>query len=125
MSGWTLNLKQAPSLRVDARALTPNALAGLAKPDVERLGVGVGHGLVPLAEFFEVRARDDGSLVFVGDLARFDRVGLKYRSFGWLSGLMLLAACSPGGAFWFFSVSASVFSAEVFDIFGIIVLVLK
>lgn len=75
MSGWTLNLKQAPSLRVDARALTPNALAGLAKPDVERLGVGVGHGLVPLAEFFEVRARDDGSLVFVGDLARFDRVG--------------------------------------------------
>jgi len=75
MSGWTLRAKQPPALRVDLRGVTPNALAALSAAEVERLAVGHGNGLLPLAEFFRVAARDDDTLVFDADLARFDRVG--------------------------------------------------
>lgn len=72
MSGWNLRLRQPPPLRVDLRGVTPAALAGT---DVERVRVGHGNALVPLAEFFAVTARNDDTLVFEGDLRRFDRVG--------------------------------------------------
>jgi formylmethanofuran dehydrogenase subunit C len=75
MSGFTLRARQVPSLRVDLRGITPAALAALDAAAVERLPVGHGHSLVPLAEFFHVEPRADGQLVFAADLARFDRVG--------------------------------------------------
>lgn len=75
MSGFTLRPKQAPTLRVDLRGVTPPALAALSVAEVERLAVGHGNGLVPLAEFFHVAARDDEALVWAADLRRFDRVG--------------------------------------------------
>lgn len=93
MSGWRFTLRQAPALRVDLRGITPAALAGLSVAEAERLSVGCGNTLLPLAEFFRVEyeagdagnagdagdagdAADlGGSLVFEGDLARFDRVG--------------------------------------------------
>jgi len=75
VSGWTLRAKQAPTLRVDLRGLTPSALAPLAAAEVEGLQVGHGSALVPIAEFFHVTPRDDDLLVFAADLARFDRVG--------------------------------------------------
>lgn len=75
MSGWTLRAKQAPALRADLRAVTPQALTGLAAAEIERLPIGHGNVLLPLAEFFHVQAREDDTLVFAADLARFDRVG--------------------------------------------------
>jgi len=75
MSGWTLRLRQPPALRLDLRGLTPIALGALPAAAVERTLVGHGNQLLPLAEFFDVSARDDDTLVFEGDLARCDRVG--------------------------------------------------
>ncbi|MDE2396904.1 MAG: formylmethanofuran dehydrogenase subunit C [Burkholderiales bacterium] len=75
MSGWTLHARQAPALRVDLRGIRPAALAPLAAAEVERLPLACGNALVPLAEFFRVKARADEDLVFAADLARFDRLG--------------------------------------------------
>ena len=101
MSGWTLRSSGAPALRVDLRGVTPNALAGLSFAEVEKLGVGYGKTLVPLAEFFYIESRPDDALVFAADLSRFDRVG-------WLmeSGRIVVeggvgdyvGACMRGGA---------------------------
>lgn len=75
----TLTLKQAPALRVDLRGVTPAALAALSAAEIERLTVTHGTQTLPLAELFGVdRAESTGDideLRFVGDLARFDRVG--------------------------------------------------
>jgi len=75
MSGWRLELRQAPPLRVDLRGVTPAALATLTSAEVERLPVGHGNTLQPLGEFFRVTPADDEMLVLAGDLTRFDRIG--------------------------------------------------
>jgi formylmethanofuran dehydrogenase subunit C len=75
MSGWTLRARHAPTLRVDLRGITPQALASLPAIEVERLPVGYGRSLLPLAELFDIEARSDAVLLFAADLARFDRVG--------------------------------------------------
>lgn len=76
MSGWRMTLKAAPALRVDLRGVTPEALAGLSAAEVERVDVGYGNALLPLAEFFSIEPWDDNdALFFEGDLSRFDRVG--------------------------------------------------
>jgi formylmethanofuran dehydrogenase subunit C len=75
VSGWTLRAKAVPSLRVDLRGITPAALMELPAAEVERLPVGYGHSLVPLAEFFHIEPRGDDALVFAADLQRCDRVG--------------------------------------------------
>ena len=79
MSQVRLELKQAPSLRVDLRGLTPSAMAGLTPAQIERIPVTHGTQTLPLAEFFTVACDDtpaaDGELVFDGDLSRFDRIG--------------------------------------------------
>jgi formylmethanofuran dehydrogenase subunit C len=75
VSGFTFRAKQPPALRVDLRGVTPAALAALSVADVERIPVGHGNRLVPLAEFFHIAARDDDALVFAADLKRFDRIG--------------------------------------------------
>ncbi|MFM9914477.1 MAG: formylmethanofuran dehydrogenase subunit C [Rhizobacter sp.] len=80
----TLTLKQAPALRVDLRGIVPTVLAALVVADVERLTVTHGTQTLPLAELFGVaRAESNGNsdeLRFVGDLARFDRVGWQMAS---------------------------------------------
>jgi formylmethanofuran dehydrogenase subunit C len=76
MTGWRLQLRQTPALRVDLRGITPTSLAGLNPAAVEQLPVGYGNAMVPLAEFFSVTpASDDGTLVLEGDLSRVDRIG--------------------------------------------------
>jgi formylmethanofuran dehydrogenase subunit C len=75
MSGWTLRLRQPPSLRLDLRGVTPRALGALRAAEIERWPVGHGNRLLPLAECFGVAPRNDDSLVFEGDLARCDRIG--------------------------------------------------
>jgi formylmethanofuran dehydrogenase subunit C len=68
MNGFTLRMKQTPSLRVDMRGVLPSA-------DVAALEVGYGNALVPLAELFDIAPRNDGRLVLEGDCARCDRIG--------------------------------------------------
>ncbi|MEK8029701.1 formylmethanofuran dehydrogenase subunit C [Ideonella sp. DXS29W] len=75
MNGWHLRLRQAPSLRVDMRGITPQSVAGLDTAAVERLMVAHGNTPVPLAEFFDVERAAGDALVLDGDLSRFDRIG--------------------------------------------------
>jgi formylmethanofuran dehydrogenase subunit C len=70
-----LRLRRAPALRLDLRGITPGALAGLDAFSVEKLPVGYGNALAPLAEFFDVRAGEGEALVLEGDLSRVDRIG--------------------------------------------------
>ena len=79
MSGARLRLKQAPALRVDLRGVTPASLAGLSAAQIERLAVTHGMQTLALAELFAVScdgaAAAGDTLVFEGDLSRFDRIG--------------------------------------------------
>jgi formylmethanofuran dehydrogenase subunit C len=75
---WTFTLMSPPPLRLDLRALVPQALAGRSMAAVETLPLWQGRQALPLAEFFKVAHADDGAdevLVFEGDLARCDRIG--------------------------------------------------
>lgn len=74
---WTLSLKQSPALRLDLRALVPEALAGLSASAVEALPLWQGRQALPLAEFFKVTQGEGPAelLVLEGDLARCDRIG--------------------------------------------------
>jgi formylmethanofuran dehydrogenase subunit C len=75
VTGWTLRLRQAPTLRLDLRGVTPRALGARRTAAVEQTPIGHGNRLLPLAEFYHVAPRNDDSLVLEGDLARCDRVG--------------------------------------------------
>lgn len=75
MSGFTLKARAPAPLRLDLRGITPAALAALSAAEVERLEIGHGNALLPLAEFFQVEARGDDTLVLAGDLSRGDRIG--------------------------------------------------
>jgi formylmethanofuran dehydrogenase subunit C len=75
VSGWRFTPRHVPALRVDLRGITPTELAGLSSSEVERLLVGHGNAMQPLAEFFSVAAHAGDALVFTGDLSRCDRVG--------------------------------------------------
>ncbi len=73
MSGWTLRMKQTPSLRLDMRGVVPSA-------DLQTVQVGYGNALMPLAELFKITPRTDGTLVFEGDCLRCDRIGWQMSS---------------------------------------------
>ena len=78
MSQYRLILRQTPTLRVDARALTPLSLAGLSMHEVERVPLPHGLDSLPVAELFTVQQIDDAAdatLVLDGDLSRFDYIG--------------------------------------------------
>ena len=71
-----LRLRRGPGLRLDLRGITPAALAGLDAAAIERLPLAQGRGVLPLAEFFDVRVNGEAdSLHFEGDLSRCDRIG--------------------------------------------------
>lgn len=76
MSGWTLTLKQATPLRLDLRAITPAALAGLSADAIARLTAWHGTEGLPLGELFGIAPQgSEGELVFEGDLSKADRIG--------------------------------------------------
>ncbi len=76
MNGWHLRLRQAPALRVDFRAITPAALAGLSAAEVGHLPLFQGNARLALGDLFEVApGTEDGLLQLEGDLGRFDRIG--------------------------------------------------
>lgn len=76
MSGWRLQLKQAPPVRIDLRGVLPSTLVNLGVAEVERLPVGCGNALVPLAELFAVSAAGEAdTLHLAGDCRHIDHVG--------------------------------------------------
>ncbi len=75
MSGWRLTLKQAPTLRLDLRGLSPHALSSFSAAQVEQRPIGCGNRQHALAEWFNVHPIADTVLHFEGDLSRCDRVG--------------------------------------------------
>jgi formylmethanofuran dehydrogenase subunit C len=72
-----LVLRQAPTLRVDARRLQPQALAAVSGDDLRHMTLPHGRDEVELGEWFDVVEDGAGSLVLQleGDLARFDAIG--------------------------------------------------
>jgi formylmethanofuran dehydrogenase subunit C len=83
-TAWIVTLRQQPALRLDARVLTPAALAGLSVAAIEHLPIQQGRHTMPLAEFFDVKANATSSpasddttprLVLQGDLSRVDHIG--------------------------------------------------
>ena len=75
MTGWTLTLRQPPTLRLCLRGITPNALTALSAAQIAALPLGHGNGLQPLGEFFNISPGSDDSLLLDGDLSRCDHVG--------------------------------------------------
>ncbi len=77
MSSTRLTLRQAPTLRVDLRGITPAVCAGLDRAQIERLAVTHGNQCLALAELFDVTQTDGAGdeLVLRGDLSRVDRIG--------------------------------------------------
>ncbi|MFO1220446.1 MAG: formylmethanofuran dehydrogenase subunit C [Burkholderiaceae bacterium] len=76
---WRLSLRQQPTLRVDARALQPSALASMSQTQIERVALDHGRDALALAELFSVERIDghggSARLQLEGDLSRFDCVG--------------------------------------------------
>ena len=83
MKRITLRVKHAPLLRIDARTLLPATLAAVTADEIERMPLWHGTERIALADLFDVRAgeastpADAPSLVFAGDMQRFDRIGWK------------------------------------------------
>ncbi len=75
----TLSLRAHPPLRVDARTLSPAALAAMTREEILRLPLPQGRASLPVAECFAVnsQASDDAvpHLQIEGDLSRFDCLG--------------------------------------------------
>lgn len=78
MNSWTLQLKQAPALRLDLRALQPAALAAWGAAEVEKLPVFHGNDRTCVADWFDLDtgpAAEAPTLTLQGDLTRADRIG--------------------------------------------------
>jgi formylmethanofuran dehydrogenase subunit C len=78
MTRYTLMLRAAPALRIDARALLPAILCAMSREEVLRLPLPHGRESVPVGEWFDLASDlDDGPprLRFEGDLSRFDCIG--------------------------------------------------
>ncbi|MBV9605022.1 MAG: hypothetical protein JO027_07945 [Solirubrobacterales bacterium] len=73
----TLTLRKPPPARVLAAPLDPDGLRGLDAGAVGALELRCGGEAVPVGDLFEVSgsAAEDGTLVLIGDLRRFDGVG--------------------------------------------------
>ncbi|MEY2653864.1 MAG: hypothetical protein RLZZ524_892 [Pseudomonadota bacterium] len=80
MNGHRLTLKAVPALRLDLRGILPETLAALSTAEIERLPVGCGRHLQPLADGFDIQPfeADRPTLHLHGEpaaLARVDHIG--------------------------------------------------
>ncbi len=71
----TLTLREPPAVVLDARALRPDALAGLGTAEVERITLRLGRGTVALGELFAVTGTPGAELRIAGDLRPLDGLG--------------------------------------------------
>lgn len=75
MRPLTFALRAPPDRRLDLSALTPTALAGLSRGDIERLSVSRGGPTALVGDVFDVDGEDAERVVIAGGAERFDRVG--------------------------------------------------
>ncbi len=77
MKHWTLQLRQAPALRLDVRMLQPLALAEMSEAAVAALPLFHGHDRTTIGDWFSLSAStaDTPTLTLQGDLQRIDRIG--------------------------------------------------
>ncbi|MDX6687768.1 MAG: formylmethanofuran dehydrogenase subunit [Baekduia sp.] len=71
----TLTLRAAPAAPVLADALCPNRLAGLSRPEIERLELWHGNRRAALGELFAVSGAGSDDVRVVGDLVRVAGLG--------------------------------------------------
>jgi formylmethanofuran dehydrogenase subunit C len=75
MSGAVLKPRAALEARVDLTGVTPDKIAGLSLPEIERLSIPTGGRAVALADIFFVERGPDGTLVIEHGDVRLDHVG--------------------------------------------------
>jgi formylmethanofuran dehydrogenase subunit C len=75
-----LTLLQQAGPEVDLSPLTPEALAGKGRGEIEALELRAGNRRLPLGELFEVSAGDAGRIVINGASSRLIRVGSAMQS---------------------------------------------
>ncbi|MGC4025979.1 MAG: formylmethanofuran dehydrogenase subunit C [Mesorhizobium sp.] len=75
MSALTFTLRQEPPQRLDLSRLAPDVLAGLSKPEIEKIEIGTTKYGSRVGDIFRLKGRDAANIVFEGGSARFDGVG--------------------------------------------------
>jgi formylmethanofuran dehydrogenase subunit C len=77
---WHLTLMQAPTLRLDLRALQPALLKDLSRDELLKLPLPHGNERIALGQFFDVQPNVGETLVLEGDDLRWcDRIGFQLR----------------------------------------------
>jgi formylmethanofuran dehydrogenase subunit C len=71
----TLTLRESPAVPLETGGLSPGALAGLGRAEVERMPVWHGNRPAELGDFFTVAGDGDEDLRVEGDLRRVKFVG--------------------------------------------------
>jgi formylmethanofuran dehydrogenase subunit C len=71
----TLTLREVPAAPILADALCPNLLAGLSRPEIERLALWHGNRRAAVGELFAVSGAATDDVRVVGDLARVAGLG--------------------------------------------------
>lgn len=71
----TLTLREPPTAPLNAQALTPDRLAGLSRPEIERLELWHGNRREEVGELFDVSGAGEPDVRVVGDLRRVAGLG--------------------------------------------------
>jgi formylmethanofuran dehydrogenase subunit C len=71
----TLTLREAPAAPLNAEAVCPDRLAGLSRPEIERLELWHGNRRATLGELFAVSGAGAQDVRVVGDLVRVAGLG--------------------------------------------------
>jgi formylmethanofuran dehydrogenase subunit C len=74
-AGYILSLRARPPHRVDLGGLTPSALTGLSRAEVEKTPVRLGNRAVALAELFKVSGTSGDRLAIRNGCDRLDGIG--------------------------------------------------
>jgi formylmethanofuran dehydrogenase subunit C len=70
----TFTLVEEPPERLDLSPLTPERLAGMAKPDIAKIRLGQSKRASCVGDIFRFHGSDVGDIVFDGGSGRLDRV---------------------------------------------------
>lgn len=74
MSGLIFTLRQEPPERLDLSPLTPDALAGLSKAEIEQIEIGTTRYASRIGDIFRLTGRGAENVILEGGSSRFDCV---------------------------------------------------
>lgn len=75
MTALTFTLIEEPPGRLDLSPLTPQALAGMQRSDIEKIQIGTSRMPLALGEVFRISGNHVQTIFLEGGSSRFDRVG--------------------------------------------------